>query len=74
MLGLMKWNKIKLRWSKRILSSYCQSERKKILRPKPVYIEDLAKHDYFKDEAYKNISEKETAVNGKNDSENFSPS
>jgi len=46
-----------------------------------VYIEDLAKHDYFKDEdengyqdeADKN-SDEDSAVNGEDDAENFSPS
>jgi len=58
------------------------SERKKIQRSKPLNIEYLAKHDYFKDEnenfyrdeAEKNINEGETAVNGEDDAENFSSS
>ena len=58
------------------------SERKKTLRSKPVYIEDLAKHDYFKDkdenvyqdEADKNINEEDTTAKGEDDPENFFPS
>jgi len=58
------------------------SETTKILRSKPVYIEDLIKQDNFKDEdendyqdeAEKNVSEEDTAVNVEDDAVNFSSS